>query len=107
MAELKVSLTKVFWDLSGSALDEGDEASRLVRFDEVTNFLLWNLLNFCSIFVDGCEPFAEDLWKQIKSNETDFQGIMLCPRCKVLSSELIQETNLTTIFKSQQVEKRR
>ncbi|GKB15970.1 ribonuclease H-like domain-containing protein [Tanacetum coccineum] len=98
MAELKVSLTKVtkpsflsdgvsIWDWSGSALDEGDEASHLVRFDEVTNFLLWNLLKFCSIFVDGCEPFAQDLWKQIKSNETDFQGIMLCPRCKVLRSK--------------------
>ncbi|GKB75122.1 ribonuclease H-like domain-containing protein [Tanacetum coccineum] len=45
MAELKVSLTKVtkpsllsdevsIWDWSGSALDEGDEASHLVRFDE-------------------------------------------------------------------------
>ncbi|GKD97675.1 hypothetical protein Tco_1381572, partial [Tanacetum coccineum] len=42
MAELKVSLTKVFWDLSGSALDEGDEASRLVRFDEAS---LWMAVN--------------------------------------------------------------
>ncbi|KAD1716239.1 hypothetical protein E3N88_42408 [Mikania micrantha] len=36
-----------------------------------------------NIFVDGCEPFAEDLWKQIKINELTFQGVMLCPRCKV------------------------
>ncbi|GKC12749.1 mitochondrial amidoxime reducing component 2-like protein [Tanacetum coccineum] len=36
-----------------------------------------------NIFVDGCEPFAEDLWKQIKINEMNFQGVMLCPRCKV------------------------
>ncbi|GJZ88780.1 hypothetical protein Tco_0660562, partial [Tanacetum coccineum] len=53
MAELKVSLTKVtkpsllsdevsIWDWSGSALDEGDEASRLVRFDEAS---LWMAVN--------------------------------------------------------------
>ncbi|KAF5785349.1 putative molybdenum cofactor sulfurtransferase [Helianthus annuus] len=36
-----------------------------------------------NIFVSGCEPFAEDLWKQIKINELTFRGIMLCPRCKV------------------------
>ncbi|GJS70517.1 amidoxime reducing component [Tanacetum coccineum] len=40
-------------------------------------------VKFPSIFLDGCEPFAEDLWKQIKINEMNFQGVMLCPRCKV------------------------
>ncbi|KAI7748211.1 hypothetical protein M8C21_002920 [Ambrosia artemisiifolia] len=33
-----------------------------------------------NIYVSGCEPFAEDLWKQIKINELTFQGVMLCPR---------------------------
>ncbi|KAI3507412.1 hypothetical protein L1887_22397 [Cichorium endivia] len=36
-----------------------------------------------NIFVDGCEAFAEDLWKQIKINDCTFKGVMLCPRCKV------------------------
>ncbi|KAI3759963.1 hypothetical protein L1987_50350 [Smallanthus sonchifolius] len=36
-----------------------------------------------NIFVNGCSAFAEDLWKEIKINELTFQGIMLCPRCKV------------------------
>ncbi|KAJ0512922.1 putative molybdenum cofactor sulfurtransferase [Helianthus annuus] len=36
-----------------------------------------------NIYVSGCEPFAEDLWKQIKINGLTFQGVMLCPRCKV------------------------
>ncbi|KAJ9545215.1 hypothetical protein OSB04_024922 [Centaurea solstitialis] len=36
-----------------------------------------------NIFVDGCEPYAEDLWKQVKINELTFQGVMLTPRCKV------------------------
>ncbi|XP_076935059.1 uncharacterized protein LOC143601558 [Bidens hawaiensis] len=36
-----------------------------------------------NFLVNGCESFAEDLWKQIKINESTFQGVMLCPRCKV------------------------
>ncbi|KAK1358977.1 hypothetical protein POM88_043451 [Heracleum sosnowskyi] len=36
-----------------------------------------------SIFIDGCEPFAEDLWKEIKINNITFISIQLCPRCKV------------------------
>lgn len=36
-----------------------------------------------NIFVDGCKPFAEDLWKELKINELAFQGVCLCPRCKV------------------------
>ncbi|GKB48631.1 hypothetical protein Tco_0899384 [Tanacetum coccineum] len=34
-------------------------------------------VGLCGIFLDGCEPFAEDLWKQIKINESNFQR--LCP----------------------------
>lgn len=36
-----------------------------------------------NIYVDGCESFAEDLWKHIKINGLTFTGVMLCPRCKV------------------------
>ncbi|KAI3805836.1 hypothetical protein L1987_21723 [Smallanthus sonchifolius] len=36
-----------------------------------------------NIFINGCVSFAEDLWKEIKINELTFQGVMLCPRCKV------------------------
>ncbi|XP_076882842.1 uncharacterized protein LOC143531425 [Bidens hawaiensis] len=36
-----------------------------------------------NIFVNGCESFAEDLWKQIKINDSTFQNVMLCPRCKI------------------------
>lgn len=36
-----------------------------------------------SILIDGCEPFAEDLWKEIKINNMTFLSIQLCPRCKV------------------------
>lgn len=36
-----------------------------------------------SILVDGCEPFSEDLWKEIKINKFTFHGVKLCSRCKV------------------------
>ncbi|CAI9301476.1 unnamed protein product [Lactuca saligna] len=36
-----------------------------------------------NIYVEGCESFAEDLWKHIKINGLTFKGVMLCPRCKV------------------------
>ncbi|KAK6118305.1 hypothetical protein DH2020_047978 [Rehmannia glutinosa] len=36
-----------------------------------------------SILVDGCEPFSEDLWTEIKINKSTFQGVKLCSRCKV------------------------
>lgn len=120
------------WEWSGSALDEGAEASewftkylgkpsRLVRFntaletrlvdheyapgyktmfsDEYPFLLLsqgsLNALNELlkdpipvnrfrpNILVDGCEPFAEDLWKEIKINKLTFNGVKLCSRCKV------------------------
>ncbi|XP_059625742.1 uncharacterized protein LOC132268865 isoform X2 [Cornus florida] len=36
-----------------------------------------------NILVDGCEPFSEDLWKEIKINKFTFHGVKLCSRCKV------------------------
>lgn len=36
-----------------------------------------------SILIAGCEPFAEDLWKEIKINNLTFISIRLCPRCKI------------------------
>ncbi|OVA12746.1 Molybdenum cofactor sulfurase [Macleaya cordata] len=140
MEVLKVSLSKTceiinditVWEWSGSALDEGAEASewfstylgkscRLVRFnaasesravdpeyargyrtmfsDEYPFMLLsqgsLNALNELleepvpinrfrpNILVDGCDPFSEDLWTEIKINKTIFHGVKLCARCKV------------------------
>lgn len=36
-----------------------------------------------NIFVEGCEPFSEDLWKEIRINKFMFQGVKLCSRCKI------------------------
>nr|GEX57920.1 retrovirus-related Pol polyprotein from transposon TNT 1-94 [Tanacetum cinerariifolium] len=36
-----------------------------------------------NMLVDGCEPFSEDLWKEIKIGNLTFHGVKLCPRCKV------------------------
>ncbi|XP_018680069.2 uncharacterized protein LOC103998057 isoform X1 [Musa acuminata AAA Group] len=36
-----------------------------------------------NIIVDGCDPFSEDLWKEIKINKLTFCGVKLCARCKV------------------------
>ncbi|KAJ3689662.1 hypothetical protein LUZ61_018826 [Rhynchospora tenuis] len=36
-----------------------------------------------NILVDGCNPFSEDLWKEIKINNLTFHGVKLCARCKV------------------------
>lgn len=36
-----------------------------------------------NILVDGCEPFSEDLWTEIRINKLTFQGVKLCSRCKV------------------------
>ncbi|OMO80389.1 hypothetical protein COLO4_24113 [Corchorus olitorius] len=120
------------WEWSGSALDEGDEASkwfttyigkpsRLVRFNAASEcrpvdpvyanghnimfsdgfpFMLisqesLDALNKLlkepvpinrfrpNILVDGCEPFAEDLWTEIKISEFSFKGVRLCARCKM------------------------
>ncbi|ESQ30907.1 hypothetical protein EUTSA_v10011673mg [Eutrema salsugineum] len=140
MDALKVSLAKPekiahgvsVWEWSGSALDEGEEASqwitnflgkpcRLVRFNSASEtrpvdpdyapghyamfsdmypFLLISQGSLDSlnkllkepvpinrfrpnIFVDGCEPFAEDLWREILINDFTFHGVKLCSRCKV------------------------
>ncbi|KAJ7969410.1 Molybdenum cofactor sulfurase family protein [Quillaja saponaria] len=149
MNVLKVSLTKPHeitdgvsvWEWSGSALDEGSEASqwftdylgkpsRLVRFNATSEtravepeyadghrvmfadgypFLLLSqgsmdaLNNHLTepipvnrfrpnIFVEGCEPFSEDLWKEIRISKFSFQGVKLCSRCKVPS--INQETGV-------------
>ncbi|KAK2976966.1 hypothetical protein RJ640_019381 [Escallonia rubra] len=36
-----------------------------------------------NILVDGCEPFVEDLWKELRINQLTFYGVKLCSRCKV------------------------
>lgn len=36
-----------------------------------------------NIFVENCEPFAEDLWKTFRINGLTFHGVKLCARCKV------------------------
>ncbi|XP_057812000.1 uncharacterized protein LOC131026230 isoform X2 [Salvia miltiorrhiza] len=36
-----------------------------------------------NFLVDGCQPFSEDLWNEIKINEFVFVGGELCYRCKV------------------------
>ncbi|KAH9315645.1 hypothetical protein KI387_024272, partial [Taxus chinensis] len=36
-----------------------------------------------NIFIEGCEPFAEDLWKTLRINGMTFHGVKLCARCKV------------------------
>lgn len=41
------------------------------------------LLHATSILVNGCEPFSEDLWMEIKINKLTFNGVKLCSRCKV------------------------
>ncbi|KAB1221498.1 Mitochondrial amidoxime reducing component 2 [Morella rubra] len=149
MNVLKVSLSKPretadgvsVWEWSGSALDEGDEASqwfsnyfgkpsRLVRFNTASEsrpvdplyapghsilfsdmypYMLLSegsmdalnkLLNEPipvnrfrpNILVDGCEPFAEDLWTEVRISKFTFQGVKLCSRCKVPT--INQETGI-------------
>ncbi|WVZ65860.1 hypothetical protein U9M48_015158 [Paspalum notatum var. saurae] len=36
-----------------------------------------------NILVEGCQPYAEDLWKTVKINKLTFLGVKLCGRCKV------------------------
>ncbi|KAL2900255.1 Mitochondrial amidoxime-reducing component 1, partial [Bienertia sinuspersici] len=45
-----------------------------------------------SILVEGCRPFSEDLWKEIKINKLTFYGVRLCSRCKIPS--INQETGV-------------
>ncbi|XP_017408165.1 uncharacterized protein LOC108321040 isoform X2 [Vigna angularis] len=143
MQALKVCLSKqeqevadavTVWEWTGSAWDEGAEASQwfsdylgkscqLVRFNSASEvrkvdpdyvkgqhdtlftdgypFLLasqesLNALNEHlkepisinrfrpNILVEGCEPFSEDIWTEIKISKFSFFGVKLCYRCKVL-----------------------
>ncbi|KAI4371225.1 hypothetical protein MLD38_019487 [Melastoma candidum] len=45
-----------------------------------------------NILVDGCDPFSEDLWTDIRIAEFSFRGVKLCSRCKVPT--INQETGL-------------
>ncbi|KAK9937246.1 hypothetical protein M0R45_014049 [Rubus argutus] len=120
------------WEWSGSALDEGADASkwfsdylgkpsRLVRFNAASEtrpvepeYALGHQTMFSdmypymllsqgsldalnellkepvpvnrfrpNILVNGCEPFSEDLWTEIRIDKLKFQGVKLCSRCKV------------------------
>ena len=42
-----------------------------------------------SILVDGCEPFAEDLWTEILIDNFTFHGVKLCSRCKVYTAYFV------------------
>ncbi|XP_057967003.1 uncharacterized protein LOC131157121 [Malania oleifera] len=46
-----------------------------------------------NILVDGCQPFSEDLWKDIKINKLTFHGVKLCARCKIPT--INQENGIT------------
>ncbi|PQQ03027.1 mitochondrial amidoxime reducing component 2 [Prunus yedoensis var. nudiflora] len=129
------------WEWSGSALDEGADASkwfsdylgkpsRLVRFNTASetrpvepeyarghkimfsDMYPYMLLSQGSmdalnnvlkepipvnrfrpnIFVEGCEPFSEDLWTEIRIDKLTFLGVKLCSRCKVPT--INQETGI-------------
>lgn len=43
-----------------------------------------------NIFVQGCEPFAEDFWQTFTISDLVFHGVKLCSRCKVTTID--QET---------------
>lgn len=43
-----------------------------------------------NILVQGCEPFAEDLWETFTISNLKFHGVKLCSRCKVTTVD--QET---------------
>ncbi|KAJ4831202.1 hypothetical protein Tsubulata_007588 [Turnera subulata] len=45
-----------------------------------------------NILVDGCEPFSEDLWREVRINKFIFEGVKLCSRCKVPT--INQETGI-------------
>ncbi|XP_057971510.1 uncharacterized protein LOC131160155 [Malania oleifera] len=46
-----------------------------------------------NILVDGCQPFSEDLWKDMKINKLTFHGVKLCDRCKIPT--INQENGIT------------
>ncbi|XP_058723423.1 molybdenum cofactor sulfurase-like isoform X1 [Vicia villosa] len=43
-----------------------------------------------NILVEGCEPYAEDLWRDIKISRFSYQCVKLCARCKI--PQVNQET---------------
>ncbi|KAL3693367.1 hypothetical protein R1sor_007018 [Riccia sorocarpa] len=43
-----------------------------------------------NIVVKGCGPFDEDYWRRFSIGDTNFQGVALCPRCKITT--INQET---------------
>ncbi|KAL6206234.1 hypothetical protein ACLB2K_023483 [Fragaria x ananassa] len=45
-----------------------------------------------NLLIDGCEPFSEDLWTDVKINNFTFQCCMLCYRCKI--PKVNQETGI-------------
>ncbi|KMT05901.1 hypothetical protein BVRB_7g165590 [Beta vulgaris subsp. vulgaris] len=45
-----------------------------------------------NILVEGCGPFSEDLWKEIKIDDLTFYGVKLCSRCKIPT--INQETGI-------------
>ncbi|XP_016648032.1 PREDICTED: mitochondrial amidoxime reducing component 2 isoform X2 [Prunus mume] len=137
IAPREVSNGVSVWEWSGSALDEGADASkwfsdylgkpsRLVRFNTASEIrpvepeyarghkimfsdmypymllsqgsmdALNNVLKEPipvnrfrpNILVEGCEPFSEDLWTEIRIDKLTFLGVKLCSRCKVKSFTL-------------------
>ncbi|KAJ6705273.1 MOLYBDENUM COFACTOR SULFURASE FAMILY PROTEIN [Salix purpurea] len=54
-----------------------------------------------NILVEGCEPFSEDLWTEIRISKVTFEGVKLCSRCKVqtyLLSNLLILSKLHVTF---------
>ncbi|KAM7271825.1 hypothetical protein ACFE04_031039 [Oxalis oulophora] len=47
-----------------------------------------------NILVDGCQPFSEDLWTEIRINKFTFQGVRLCSRSKIPT--INQETGVAS-----------
>ncbi|KAK7303851.1 hypothetical protein RJT34_14768 [Clitoria ternatea] len=149
MKPLKICLSKqhevadavTVWEWTGSAWDEGAEASqwfsdylgkqcKLVRFNSASeirqvdaNYVGGHKIHFSdcypflllsqesldalnkllkeplpinrfrpNILVEGCEPFSEDLWTEIKIGRFPFLGVKLCSRCKVPT--INQETGI-------------
>lgn len=141
IAPREVSNGVSVWEWSGSALDEGADASkwfsdylgkpsRLVRFNTASetrpvepeyapghkimfsDMYPYMLLSQGSmdalnnvlkepipvnrfrpnILVEGCEPFSEDLWTEIRIDKLTFLGVKLCSRCKIPT--INQETGI-------------
>ncbi|VVA18151.1 PREDICTED: mitochondrial [Prunus dulcis] len=141
IAPREVSNGVSVWEWSGSALDEGADASkwfsdylgkpsRLVRFNTASetrpvepeyarghNIMFSDMYPYMllsqgsmdalnnvlkepipvnrfrpNILVEGCEPFSEDLWTEIRIDKLAFLGVKLCSRCKIPT--INQETGI-------------